>query len=98
MDYLLRIRWYLTQEVAVLAALVVFISGCLDHCISLFRGLSCFRQKKLQSIQNTLVRIVTNHRKYDHVTNQDLLFHYEESIVSNNLMYVSFFVVGDLQK
>ena len=31
-------------------------------------GLSCFNQHKLQSIQNTLARIVTNHRKYAHVT------------------------------
>ena len=28
----------------------------------------CLSQHKLQSIQNTLVRIVTNHRKYAHVT------------------------------
>ena len=32
------------------------------------RGLSGFNQHKLQSIQNTLARIVTNHRKYAHVT------------------------------
>ena len=38
------------------------------HCNSLFRGLSCFNQHKLQSIQNTLAHIVTNHRKYAHVT------------------------------
>ena len=35
--------------------------------VTLFRGLSCFNQHKLQSIQNTLARIVTNHRKYAHV-------------------------------
>ena len=43
----------------------VSIFFILDYCNSLFRGLSCF---KLQSIQNTLARIVTNHRKYAHVT------------------------------
>ena len=36
--------------------------------VTLFRGLSGFNQYKLQSIQNTLARIVTNHRKYAHVT------------------------------
>ena len=36
--------------------------------VTLFRGLSSFNQHKLQSIQNTLARIVTNHRKYTHVT------------------------------
>ena len=44
------------------------VSSRLDYCNSLFRGLSCFSQHKLQSIQNTLSRIVTNHRKYAHVT------------------------------
>ena len=62
-----RIRQYLTPEVAVLAANAL-VSSCLDYCNSLFRGLSCFNQHKLQSIQNTFARIVTNHRKYAHVT------------------------------
>ena len=52
---------------AVLAANAL-VSSRLDYCNSLFRGLSCSSQHKLQSIQNTLARIVTNHRKYAHVT------------------------------
>ena len=67
MHDLRRIRQYLTPEVAVLAANAL-VSSCLDYCNSLFRGLSCFNQHKLQSIQNTLARIVTNHEKYAHVT------------------------------
>ena len=62
-----RIRQYLTPEVAVLTA-NAFVSSCLDYCNSLIRGLSCFNQHKLQSIQNTLACIITNHRKYGHVT------------------------------
>ena len=62
-----RIRQYLTPEVAVLAANAL-VSSRLDYCNSLFRGLSCFNLHKLQSIQNTLARIDTNHRKYAHVT------------------------------
>ena len=62
-----RIRKYLTLKVAVLAANAL-VSSLLDYCNSLFRGLSSFNQHKLQSIQNTLARIVTNHRKYAHVT------------------------------
>ena len=62
-----RIRKYLTPEVAVLAANAL-VSSHLDYCNSLFRGLSGFNQHKLQSIQNTLACIVTNHRKYAHVT------------------------------
>ena len=66
MHDLRRIRQHLTPEVAVLAANVL-VSSRLDYCNSLFRGLSCFNQHKLQSIQNTLARIVTKHRKYAHV-------------------------------
>ena len=62
-----RIRQYLTPEVAVLAANAL-VSSRLDYCNSLFRGLSCFNLHKLQSIQNTLALIVTNHKKYAHVT------------------------------
>ena len=62
-----RIRQYLTPEVEVLTANAL-VSSRLDYCNSLFRGLSCFNMQKLQSIQNTLTRIVTNHRKYAHVT------------------------------
>ena len=61
-----RIRQYLTPEVAALAANAL-VSSRLDYCNSLFRGLSCFNHK-FQSIQNTLAHIVTNHRKYAHVT------------------------------
>ena len=67
MHELCRIRQYLTPEVTVLHANVL-VSSRLDYCNSLFRGLSYFNQHKLQSIQNTLAHIVTNHRKYAHVT------------------------------
>ena len=67
MHDLRRIRQYLTPKVAVLAANAL-VSSHLYYCNSLFRGLSCFNQYKLQIIQNTLTRIVTNHRKYTHVT------------------------------
>ena len=56
-------RQYLTQEVAVLAANAL-VNSQLDYWNSLFRGLSCFIQHKL----NTLARTATNNRKYAHVT------------------------------
>ena len=67
MHDLRTIRQYLTPKLAVLAA-DALVSRRLNCCKSLFRGLSCFNQHKMQSIQNTLARIVTNHRKYAHVT------------------------------
>ena len=36
----------------------------LDYCNSIFRSLSSFNMRKLQCIQNTLARIVTNCNKY----------------------------------
>ena len=63
MHDLYRIRQYLTPEVAGLVANAL-VSSCLDYCNSLFQGLSCLNQHKLQSIQNSLANIVTNHRKY----------------------------------
>ena len=62
-----RIRQYHTPEVAVLAASAL-VSSLLDYCNSLFRGLLCLNQHKLQSIHYTLLFIVTNHRKYARVT------------------------------
>ena len=55
----LRIRQYLTPEVAVIAANALVGSGH-DCCMSLFRGLSCLNQQKLQTIQNTIAHIVTS--------------------------------------
>ena len=40
------------------------MSSHLDYCNSLFRGLSSLNMRKLQCIQNTLARIVTNCNKY----------------------------------
>ena len=57
---------YLKELVLILAN--ALDSSRLDYCNSLFRGLFSFNQHKLQSIQNTLARIVTNYRKYAHVT------------------------------
>ena len=54
-----RVRQYLTDDAAVLAANAP-VSSRLDYCNSLFRGLSSFHKRKLQCIQNTLGRIVTN--------------------------------------
>ena len=64
---LCRTRQYVAAEVAAIATNAL-VSSRLDYCISLFRGLSYFKQHKLQSVQNTLAHIVTNNRKYAHVT------------------------------
>ena len=62
-----RIRHYLTDEVAVLVTNAL-VSSHLDNCNSLFRSLSSFNMRKLQCIQNTLGRIVTNYNRYSQAT------------------------------
>ena len=60
------LRWitqYLTDDAAVLAANAL-VSTRLDYCNSLFRSLSSFHIRKLQCIQNTLGRTVTNCDRY----------------------------------
>ena len=62
-----HIRPYLTLKAA--KALVhSLISSRLDYCNSLLYGISESLIYKLQKIQNMAAKIVTNHRKFDHVT------------------------------
>ena len=59
-----QIRQYLTHEVAVFVAnALVSVISVLTLCLVVCHVLL----NKLQSIQNTLTRLVTNHRKYAHV-------------------------------
>ena len=45
-----------------------FVSSRLDYCNSLFRSLSQFNLHRLQSIQNSAARIVTNLSKFTRIT------------------------------
>ena len=62
-----NIRQFLTQDAAVSVA-NAFVSSQLDYCNSLFRSLSKFNLHRLQSIQNSAARIVTNSSKYTRIT------------------------------
>ena len=62
-----RVRQYLMNEAAVLAANTLG-SSRLDYCNSLFRSLPSFNMCKLQCIQKTLGRIVTNCNRYSWAT------------------------------
>ena len=62
-----HIRRFLTHDVSVLVANVL-VSSQLDYCNSLFRSLSKFNLHKLQCIQNSAVRIVSNTRLYTSIT------------------------------
>ena len=62
-----RVRQYLTDEAAILAANAL-VSSRLYYCNSLFRSLSSLNMLKLQCFQNTLARIVTNCNNYTWVS------------------------------
>ena len=62
-----NIRQFLTHDASVLVA-NAFVSSRLDYCNSLFRGLSKFSLHRLQSIQNSAARIVTNLSIYTRIT------------------------------
>ena len=61
------IRQFLTQDATVSVA-NAFVSSLLDYCNSLFRSLSYVNLHRLQSIQNSADRIVTNSCKYSRIT------------------------------
>ena len=56
----------MTHDAAVSVA-NAFVSSRLDYCNSLFRSLSKFNLHRLQSIQNSAARIVTNSSKYTRI-------------------------------
>ena len=62
-----NIRQFLTQDAAVSVA-NAFVSSRLDYCNSLFRSLSKVNLHRLQSIQKSAARIVTNSCKYTRIT------------------------------
>ena len=62
-----NIRQFLTQDAAVSVA-NAFVSSRMDYCNLLFRSLSKFNLHRLQSIQNSAARIVTNSSKYTLIT------------------------------
>ena len=62
-----NIRQFLTQDAAVSVA-NAFVSSRLDYCNWLFRSLSKVNLHRLQSIQNSAARNVTNSCKYTRIT------------------------------
>ena len=70
-----NIRQFLTQDAAVLVA-NAFVSCQLDYCNLFFRSLSKVNLNRLQSIQNSAARIVTNLCKYTQITPVLRKFHW----------------------
>ena len=61
-----HVRHFLTHDASVLVANAL-VSSRLDYCNSLFRSLSKFNHRKLQCIQNSAARIVSNTSRYSNI-------------------------------
>ena len=70
-----HLRGYLTHHAALMTANAL-VGSRLDYCNSLFRSLSALDLRKLQCVQNSLARIVTNTAKYSHITPVRKILHW----------------------
>ena len=59
---------YLLPLSAATALANSLVSSKLDYCNSLYNGISQANLNKIQRIQNTLARVITNTSKFEHIT------------------------------
>ena len=92
-----HLRGYLTHHAALMAANAL-VGSRLDYCNSLFRSLSALDLRKLQCVQNSLARIVTNTTKYSHITPVRKILHWlpieQRSIFKTALLVYKFLNCG----
>ena len=92
-----RFKGYLTHHAA-LMAVYALVGSRLDYCNSLFRSLSALDLYKLQCVQNSLSRIVTNTTKYSHITPVRKILHWlpieHRSIFKTALLVYKFLHCG----
>ena len=62
-----QLRKYLDEKTT-LSLVHSFITSSIDYCNNLFYGQPKYIIRKLQRIQNAAAKIITNSKKYDHVT------------------------------
>ena len=61
------LKAFLTQE-SLVTVVHAFVTSRIDYCNSLSYGISDYNINRIQRIQNMAARIVTNTRKYHHIT------------------------------
>ena len=93
-----HLRGYLTHHVALMAVNALVGSRFFDYCNSLFRSLSALGLRKLQCVQNSLARIVTNTTKYSDITPVRKIVHWlpieHHSIFKTALLVYKFLHCG----
>ena len=62
-----RISKYLSKE-SLKTLVHAFVTSRLDYCNSLLYGFPKYQISKLQRVQNAAARLITNTKKYDHIT------------------------------
>jgi len=67
LKYIYCLKAFLTQE-SLVTVVHAFVTSRIDYCNSLLYGISDYNIDRLQRIQNSAARIVTNTRNYDHIT------------------------------
>jgi len=61
------LKAFLTHE-SLVTVVHAFVTSCIDNCNSLLYGISDYNINRFQQNQNSEAHIVTNTRKYDHIT------------------------------
>ena len=61
------LKAFLTQE-SLVTVVYAFVISRIDYCNSTLYGIFDYNSNHLQRFQNSAARIVTNIRKYDHIT------------------------------
>ena len=71
-NFSIEVTFWLQNNLLLLSAATALanslVSSKLDYCNSLYNGLSQADLNKIQGIQNTLARVVTNTSKFEHIT------------------------------
>ena len=97
LKHLRDLRGYITHHAALMAANAL-VRSRFDYCNSLFRSLSALDLRKLQCVQNSLARIVTNTTKYSHITPVRKILHWSpiehHSIFKTALLVYKFLNCG----
>ena len=65
--FVICLKAFLTQE-SLVTLVHAFVTSRIDYCNSLLYAISDYNINRLQRIQNSAARVVTNTRKYDHIT------------------------------
>lgn len=92
-----RLKKFMSQE-SLECLIHAFVTTKLDYCNSLFCGACKSSIKKLQRVQNTAARILTGHRKSEHITPVLRQLHWlpVEQRIKFKLLVITFKALNDL--